>query len=224
MATFHHRHLEGALDRFAQFFYEPLFNQECTDREVNAVDSENEKNLKNDAWRLNQLDKACSNPQHPYVKFSTGNKATLLDEPKSRGLDTREALLRFHSEYYSSNIMGLTVLGRDSLDVLEAMVRMRFSDIENKKVVSPLHDTHPHEGMNKIMVQAVPIKDVRYLDLSFAIEDQTANFKSQPGHYLSHLLGHEGKGSLLSQLKAKGWVDGLSAGAMTGEVGTYGYR
>ena len=26
------RHLEGALDRFCQFFYEPLFNQDCTER------------------------------------------------------------------------------------------------------------------------------------------------------------------------------------------------
>ena len=26
----------------------------------------------------------------------------------------------------------------------------------------------------------------------------------QPGHYLGHLIGHEGKGSLLSELKQKG--------------------
>lgn len=27
---------------------------------------------------------------------------------------------------------------------------------------------------------------------------------SQPGHYLGHLIGHEGPGSLLSELKARG--------------------
>ena len=26
----------------------------------------------------------------------------------------------------------------------------------------------------------------------------------QPGHYLGHLIGHEGKGSLLSELKSRG--------------------
>ena len=31
--------LEGALDRFAQFFISPLFNPSCTDREILAVDS-----------------------------------------------------------------------------------------------------------------------------------------------------------------------------------------
>ena len=29
-------------------------------------------------------------------------------------------------------------------------------------------------------------------------------FGLQPCHYISHLLGHEGKGSLLSELKTKG--------------------
>ncbi len=32
-------HLEGALDRFAQFFIHPLFDDSCTDRELMAVDS-----------------------------------------------------------------------------------------------------------------------------------------------------------------------------------------
>lgn len=32
-------HLEGALDRFAQFFISPLFSDGCTERELKAVDS-----------------------------------------------------------------------------------------------------------------------------------------------------------------------------------------
>lgn len=34
----------------------------------------------------------------------------------------------------------------------------------------------------------------------------------QADHYVSHLIGHEGAGSLLSALKARGWATGLSAG------------
>lgn len=33
-------HLEGALDRFAQFFISPTISQDGVEREVNAVDSE----------------------------------------------------------------------------------------------------------------------------------------------------------------------------------------
>lgn len=34
-----HEYLEGALDRFAQFFIAPLFSDSCTERELKAVDS-----------------------------------------------------------------------------------------------------------------------------------------------------------------------------------------
>jgi insulysin len=40
--------LSGALDRFAQFFIEPLFLSEMLDRELKAVDLENKKSLQND--------------------------------------------------------------------------------------------------------------------------------------------------------------------------------
>lgn len=63
-----------ALFRFAQFFLCPLFDESCKDREVNAVDSEHEKNLMNDAWRLFQLEKATGSPSHPFSKFGTGIK------------------------------------------------------------------------------------------------------------------------------------------------------
>lgn len=58
-------YLHGALDRFAQFFIEPLFLEECKDREILAVDSENKKNLQSDVWRFYQLEKSLSNASIP---------------------------------------------------------------------------------------------------------------------------------------------------------------
>ena len=40
--------LSGALDRFAQFFIEPLFTESATERELNAIESEHSKNLQSD--------------------------------------------------------------------------------------------------------------------------------------------------------------------------------
>jgi insulysin len=47
--------LEGALDRFAQFFEAPLFSADATHRELNAIESEHAKNINNDAFRLHQV-------------------------------------------------------------------------------------------------------------------------------------------------------------------------
>ncbi|ETO32181.1 hypothetical protein RFI_04935 [Reticulomyxa filosa] len=96
----HKEHLEGALDRFAQFFISPLFTESATDREMNAVNSENENNLQSDGHRLYQLDKSLANSSHPFHKFGTGNLKTLRDDvPKH--INVRDALLDFHKKYYS---------------------------------------------------------------------------------------------------------------------------
>lgn len=51
---------EGALDRFAQFFIAPLLSEKSAEKEINAVDSEHQKNILNDAWRKYQLTKHVS--------------------------------------------------------------------------------------------------------------------------------------------------------------------
>jgi len=43
--------------------------------------------------------------------------------------------------------------------------------------------------------------------------DEDPLYKIQPSRYFSHLIGHEGPGSILAYLKEKGWVIGLRAGA-----------
>lgn len=103
--------LEGALDRFAHFFLTPLFKDTLTELELHAINSEHLKNLANDTWRFDQLDKSSANTHHPYSKFGTGNKQTLDIIPKQKGINVRERLLEFHEKYYSANIMSLCVLG-----------------------------------------------------------------------------------------------------------------
>ncbi|XP_013403642.1 insulin-degrading enzyme [Lingula anatina] len=213
-------HLKGAMDRFAQFFLCPLFTASATEREVNAVNSENDKNIPNDAWRFNQLEKATANPKHPFSKFGTGNKYTLETRPKELGINTRDELLKFHSKFYSANIMGLSVLGKESLDELQEMVLDLFSNVENKEVAIPEWPESPY-GPEQLQVKAfvVPVKDIRNLSILWPIPDLQEHYKSNPGHYLGHLIGHEGPGSLLSELKAKGWVNTLVGGQSGGAKG-----
>jgi len=104
--------LEPALDRFAQFFLKPLFTETLTELELNAINSEHEKNLANDTWRFDQLDKSSASPEHPFSKFGTGNKETLDIIPKRMGINVRDRLLEFHQKYYSANVMSLCILGK----------------------------------------------------------------------------------------------------------------
>ena len=74
--------LTGALERFSGFFHSPLFTPSCTLRELNAVDSENQKNHQSDVWRIFQLNKHLSHPGHVWSKFGSGNRGSLSKAAK----------------------------------------------------------------------------------------------------------------------------------------------
>ena len=90
-------YLEGALDRFAQFFVSPSFRSDAVSREIRAVNAEHEKNLQSDDWRVWQLLKHVSNPEHPFSMFATGSLLTLNHS------DILQTLVGFYDRHYFAN-------------------------------------------------------------------------------------------------------------------------
>lgn len=211
-----HEHLMGALDRFSGFFTSPLFNQNSTEKEINAVDSENKKNIQNDIWRMYQLDKSLTNPNHPYHKFSTGNLETLNEIPKSKGIDVREELLKFYKNSYSANLMKLCILGREDLDTLSDWAYDLFKEVPNIDRSLPEYNSPilQKEHLKKL-IHVKPVKELKKLEITFVVPDMDEHWESKPHHLLSHLIGHEASGSLLAHLKSLGWANELSAGGHT---------
>ncbi len=201
----YHDAFEGALDRFSQFFIAPLFTEEFTEREMNAVNSEHQKNLQNDTWRQLQIRRTLYESSHPANNFSTGNLETL------KGIQRRE-FLEFYNQHYSANQMTLALCGKASLDQLEAWTRKYFTDIENRN--SPVHRVSseylkPRKAFRLVRVE--PVKDIRSLTLEFPTPPGDIHYQSKPAGLLSFIIGHEGKGSLLSYLKEQGLATALGA-------------
>ncbi|GJN11315.1 hypothetical protein PR202_ga29496 [Eleusine coracana subsp. coracana] len=162
--------ISGNISRFAQFFIKPLMSQDATLREIKAVDSENQKNLLSDPWRMSQLQKHLCSEQHPYHKFSTGNWDTLEVKAKEKGLDTRLELLKFYDSHYSANLMHLVVYGKESLDSLQNLVENKFADIRNVGREPFSFPGHPCTSEHlQILVKAVPIKQGHALRILWPI-------------------------------------------------------
>jgi len=202
--------LEPALDRFSQFFTAPLFNREYVDREMNAVDSEYNLGLKDDNRREYDVFREIVNPEHPLATLAVGNLQTL----SGGTTDIREDLLKFYDAHYSSNLMTLVVLGPQRLDELADIVESRFAAVSDRdleaRVSAPpifLPGSLPRE------VRIRPEKDLRELSLLFPVPSARGDYRGKPLEYIGNLLGHEGPGSLLSVLKARGWAEGVGAGA-----------
>ncbi len=205
--------LEPALDRFAQQFSAPLFNPELVTRERNAVNSEYSASLQDDGRRYYSVRKAITNPDNAFSQFSVGNLIT-LDSTEQRPL--RKDLIEFWRNQYSANLMTLAVYGPQSLGQLEAMVRPRFSKIENRNLQAVEHPEplFPPETL-PARLQVETLKEIRQLQLVFPIPSQEEHYRDKPLNYMASLLGHEGPGSLFDVLKKQGWVESLSAGSGT---------
>ena len=115
-----------------QFFIAPLISPDGIARERQAVDSEHSKNLQNDGWRQQQLWKEVANPQHRFSRFFTGSLETLGTIPESQSVDVHKELVDFYHREYSAGRMKLCILGRESLDELQAMVQAKFEPVIDK--------------------------------------------------------------------------------------------
>ncbi|KAJ7580245.1 Metalloenzyme, LuxS/M16 peptidase-like protein [Mycena floridula] len=222
--------LAGALARFSGFFHSPLFSPSATSRELNAVDSENKKNLQLDSWRLWQLRKHLSVEGHPWRKFATGSRETLLQAARDLqnqglldssedsegdggpvGRETRRRLIEWWNREYSASRMHFCILGKESLDELAEMTSQLFSPVVDR-VVNPLPIETPFGPSEKCtFVAAQTVMDSLSLEIVFPIESQAPLWELGPGYFISHLLGHKGPGSLYSYLKQKGWISSLGA-------------
>jgi len=167
--------------------------------------------LKSDGRRGLDVIQEVMNPKHPFNQFTVGSLETLADRP---GSSIRDDLLDFYAKHYSANQMKLAVMGSESLDELEAMVRPIFSAIPNKSFV---YDDIPEplfpEQSLPLLVQIQPQATLRELQIGFPIADYRSAYRAKPLSYLGNLVGHEGKGSLLSALKAEGLAEALGAGS-----------
>jgi insulysin len=203
-------YLEPALDRFAQFFVAPLFTPEYVDRERNAVHSEYQSGLQDDGRRGYSVLKAVMNPAHPLTGFSVGSLDTLQDHD---GLSLRDALLAHYDRYYSANMMAVALSGPQTLEELEVLARRFFAPVINRERSMPL-SSEPlfTPGALPALLAIEPVRDSRSVTWTFPIPQMRQYYKEKPLSYLGHILGHEGEGSLLALLRAKGWANGLAAG------------
>jgi len=206
-------YLYGALERWSQFFVAPLFEADATSRELNAVFSENAKNLQNDLWREDQLMRGLSNPNHPHSKFGTGNNESLVQIPAQFGEDLRTTLINFYSTYYSSNIMKLVILGKDPIEQLEEWAMQLFNSVPNRNVPLPQWTEKPFLPqylMKKIYL--VPLVNANGLEMRFSLPSMEEFFWYKPIDYISYFLGHEAEGTVFWTLKTNGWATELEAG------------
>jgi len=217
-------HFPTALDIFSQFFIAPLFNKDAIKREINAIDSEHSKNIISNDWRIKRIMETVSRKEHPFHKFSTGNKNTMKS-------DIREKMINFYNKYYSANLMKLVIMWNKSLDDCEKMVRILFNSVKNNNVSRNTYDGQPYDintsinnnGLCHKLIKMIPVSDINILNIVWQLPNMDKYFKNKPTEYIFKLLDYESDGGIYSALKSKGWGKSVSNGIYETDDSMYLY-
>jgi insulysin len=214
--TIKHKSFEPALDRFAQFFIAPLFNEIYVDRERQAVNAEFSAKLRDDFRREWDVYRELMNPAHPGSKFAVGNSQTLADQKQAdQDQDlVRDDLLTFYQTHYSAEKMTLVLLSNQPLSQLQLWVEQKFSSVPKREATVSLaiYPAMFEQNFLPATIEIKPEKEIRKLTFSFPVPQSKKLLINKPYDYIAHLLGHENKGSFLSILKNLGWAEKLNAG------------
>jgi nardilysin len=238
--TLYHQEVEQeflgeSLKRMASVFSAPLLLKESFQREMNAVDSEFKQSLESDADRLQELWAFTSKQGHPFKRFTWGNLQSLRDDPAEHGVDVQEALKQFYESYYSANLMCLCVVSAATLSDMETMVRTHFASVPNRKLPRPTCSSAGPPwsfgaGLGQVY-QIIPVKDHAHeihmtfptpptcvesnhcsSEYALPFSQKTDGYRKRLDEIVGHIIGYEGKGSLLSWLKKKRLATALTAG------------
>lgn len=212
-----------ALDMFAHFFIDPLFDKTFIESEVHAVNSEHLKNIFNDSWRIAEVEKKLLNPLHNASRFSTGNNDTLLPSNSEDNInELTEKVKQFYNEKYSANKMRLYLYHTNLDDEFISSVKTMFEAVTNKEESNVRDESIelflPTEGKVKESI-VVPHSDINELTINFVIKKSDNRlgehlFTSDISvDIISDIIGHEGQNTLFEKLKNKQLVSNLYVGA-----------
>ena len=195
--------LDKAIDMFSRFFIDPMFDNDSVNREINAIQSEHNKNVHQDHWRLRHLYGLISKKNSMINKFGTGNLETL----KKDGV--RDAMISFYNKYYvSSNINIVTVSSLDN-ETVNKYITQSFSNIP-KKVVPKIKLEKPffeNNGKNYFLKSVSKDHTLVYL---WEIPAYITNYlTSHSPHIISHVISSDNNNSLKQLLVKKGLIKTL---------------
>ena len=142
----------GLLEMFdilSRFFIDPLFNKSSVDREINAVNSEHEKNMNSDGWRLNQFIREISDSDSIINNFGTGNLKT-LKKP-----DIREKLIEFYNKYYIPSNISIAIASSIEIKDQIKIIQDTFGNVINNKISNNLSFIQPYFKKNSNAISII---------------------------------------------------------------------
>lgn len=195
-------HLDEIIDIFSQFFISPKFDKDSVSREINAVNSEHNKNMTSDVWIRKQVIKNLSKKNSPINRFSTGNLATLDKK------DIREKMIEFYNKYYTSNNITITLTSTQSIKSMEKLIQEKFNKVEKKYNDNNIkkNDKYFNGGLEYVIY---PNIDKNYIMYFWEIDLPHIYINNMVSDIIEEIINNEDKNNIENILIQKNLIKGL---------------
>ncbi|KAF7457707.1 sporozoite developmental protein [Cryptosporidium felis] len=212
--------LEEGLDYFSHFFIDPLFDEKMVNKEINAVNSEHLKNIPNELDRLWHTIRSYTYP--PMSHFTTGNKETLSEIPKSMGISIQKLIKEMFTKYYCGKNMFVVLSSKRSLIEQEKLISEYFSVISSdndgicvnaSSIIGPEFSQKSIIKENYLgkLLHVKPLRTGNLLWLIWSFPIRFISINKQPLLVLSYILNSKHSNSLYWLLQKKNYVTDSSS-------------
>ncbi|XP_050437603.1 nardilysin-like [Adelges cooleyi] len=202
-------YFQEAADIFASMFRAPKLAKESIDKEKQVVDSEFQMAITDDDSRIQRLLSMCADETNPAGQFFWGN----LDSLKHENLS--QMVVDFWKKHYSASRMTLAVQSKQPTHEMIRWVDDLFSNIPTDNEPPPTFNANSEpfvRGRFHRLTKIVSVSSTKKLILSWCLPPVNKLYKFKPLEYLSWVIGHEGKGTLISYLRKFNYAMDLEAG------------
>ena len=191
--------IEHIMDIFSRFFIDPLFNEDAVQREINAVNSEHQKNINEDSWREYQIIKNLANKDNKWNTFATGSNKTMNNKT------IREAMIKFYNQFYVSENICVCIISNIDIKNQKKLLKSTFGNIPFKlkkeiTIQKPIYD-----NFGKTF-QMIPLSDIQIVKYIWEINPGFAE-TNKIYKIIFELLNMFNKNSLSNFLKVNGLCD-----------------
>ncbi|MFT6701516.1 MAG: insulysin [Pseudomonadales bacterium] len=201
-----------SLDVLLDMLTQPELKLAGIDREVDAIDAEFSLRKQDDVRRLYDVHKQTCNQDHPFSRFSVGNK-DIFQQYSAQELQKK--LIAHHLKYFSASNIKICILlpDTDKQESLISLIEQKLLALKTQKeAISklPLPKLYlPHQKV--CLIEVKPYKFAQNLILTFCLPSIVSWSRSKPLLLLCHLIEDASENSLQHYLKQEGLILEITA-------------
>ena len=195
------KNLNEMIEIFSDYLFNSDLNQKFILDEMKNVDSEHNKNLNNDDFRIFNVEHLLCDDESEFNSFFTGSLKT-LNKP-----DIREKLLSFYKKFYVPENISLCVVSNLKINNINTIIKNNFNDKKNNKIFKEITIKKPFYTKN--INNAFIINSInKTYQIKYIFETLKLNKynNSKVFSYISTLLNTNMKNSLNDFLKINNYI------------------